>query len=143
MRSGRGGLLRPGPPAGFVAQSLIHPPKPLTEIVSIRAAEPRLVVSERAGQQLHGNSSCPDGRNAPCGPPEPVVLNPLHKPFDFSLRPEASIKAKPFGSDKTNRNCGARGVKMWADCGLTGVLHSDSGPNRSGWPRSQINGNLR
>ena len=46
----------------FVMKSVIHRPQPLPETVSIRAAEPWFMVSERAGQQLHGMSCCSKGK---------------------------------------------------------------------------------
>ena len=68
----------------FVAQGRIHSSKPLTQPIPIRATEPWFVLSERTGQQLHRTPGGLDSRRTHVDP-QPVVLNPLHKSFSFSL----------------------------------------------------------
>src|SRR4051812_33512134 len=131
MRSGRGSLQRPGASQAGVRRAEPHTSPGASHRDCLDPCGRASVGGfGENGAAVARDFVLPGREKRSCGPPEPVVLNPLHKPFDFSLRPEGSIKAKPFGSDKTNRNCGTYGVKMWADCGITGVRIPNSRPNR-------------
>src|SRR4051812_9717709 len=100
MRSGRGGLQRPGASQAAVRRAEPHtsPEASHRDCLDPRG---RALVGDfgESGAAVAREFVLPGRQKRSCGPPEPVVLDPLHKPSDFSLWPD-HIKAKAFGSDK-------------------------------------------
>src|SRR3954453_1432092 len=122
MRSGRGGLPRPGASQAGVRRAEPHTSPEASHRDCLDPCGRALVGDfGESGAAVAREFVLPGRQKRSCGPPEPVVLDPLHKPFASACDRKVH-KGKPFGSDKTNRNCGTHGVKMWADCGLTDVF---------------------